>query len=308
NSDMITVTVNSLPNVQANATATVVCAGNMTTLTASGTATTYTWSGSVIDGTAFAPTNTNTYSVTGTDGNNCVNSDVVIVTVNTLPTVQANATATVVCAGQSTTLTGSGATTYTWTTSVVDGVAFAPTATDTYTVTGTDVNNCTNIASVMVTVNSLPATPTVTQAGNVLSSSVSGTSYQWYFNSAAITTNGTSATYTATANGVYQVEVFNASNCSSISATYTVSGMGIASVTAAKNVNVYPNPASSFITVATDTKISLIEMYDISGKVIISEIPSTNTHTIQLNGVEPGIYFLKTEKNNQISVQKIIVR
>ncbi|HKC69606.1 MAG TPA: T9SS type A sorting domain-containing protein, partial [Bacteroidia bacterium] len=244
----------------------------------------------------------------GTDANGCMNSDMITVTVNSLPTVQANATATAVCAGQSTTLSGSGATTYSWTGSITDGTAFTPTVTNTYTVTGTDANNCSNTASVMVTVNSLPATPSVMQTGNVLSSSVTGTSYQWYFNNAAITTNGTSATYTATANGVYQVEVFNAQNCSSISATYTVTNVGIASVSAPKNVNIYPNPASSFITVEADAKITLIEVYDISGKVIISENPSAVSYTIQLNGVEPGVYFLKTEKNSQISIQKIIVR
>ena len=54
------------------------------------------------------------------------------------------------------TLTGGGADTYVWDNGVTDGVAFVPTATTTYTVTGTDTNGCVNTAEVTVTVNDLP--------------------------------------------------------------------------------------------------------------------------------------------------------
>ena len=39
---------------------------------------------------------------------------------------------------------------------VSDGVLFYPTATGTYTVTGTDANGCSNTDAVDVTVNALP--------------------------------------------------------------------------------------------------------------------------------------------------------
>ena len=47
------------------------------------------WDNSVSDGVAFTPVSTATYTVTGTDGNGCENSDQVEVTVNALPTVSA---------------------------------------------------------------------------------------------------------------------------------------------------------------------------------------------------------------------------
>jgi large repetitive protein len=80
----------------------------------------------------------------------------ITVTVNALPSVVANTSASAVCFGNPVTLTGSGADTYTWTGNVTDNVPFTPSTTDTYTVTGTDVNGCVNTASVMVTVNALP--------------------------------------------------------------------------------------------------------------------------------------------------------
>ena len=46
--------------------------------------------------------------------------------------------------------------TYAWDSGVTDGIAFTPTTTATYTVTGTDANGCTATDAVDVTVNALP--------------------------------------------------------------------------------------------------------------------------------------------------------
>ena len=72
-----------------------------------------------------------------------------------LPNVSAGLDAAV-CIGDSVTLVGSGASTYTWDNNVTNAVAFIPTSTLTYKVIGTDVNGCTNTDSIQVTVNDLP--------------------------------------------------------------------------------------------------------------------------------------------------------
>jgi hypothetical protein len=71
-----------------------------------------------------------------------------------LPNVTANASGDSLCTGDLLTLTGGGASTYTWDNSVTNGTPFVPSGTQTYTVTGTDNNNCTNTASVTVVVSS----------------------------------------------------------------------------------------------------------------------------------------------------------
>jgi gliding motility-associated-like protein len=80
------VTVNQLPTVTATSTPSsgAVCIGDNATLNGSGAAS-YIWSGGVTNGTAFAPTTTTTYTVTGTDANGCVNTATTLVTVNQLP-------------------------------------------------------------------------------------------------------------------------------------------------------------------------------------------------------------------------------
>ena len=87
-----------------------------------------------------------------------MNTDQVDVTVNPLPIVSAGVDQTV-CIGASVTLSGSGATSYTWNNGITDGTAFTPAlGTTTYTVTGTDGNGCVNTDQVDVTVNPLPST------------------------------------------------------------------------------------------------------------------------------------------------------
>lgn len=68
-------------------------------------------------------------------------------------TVSAISSADTICVGETVTLNGSGAVSYSWSGGVSNGVAFPPSASATYIVTGTDVNGCTDTASVSVVVD-----------------------------------------------------------------------------------------------------------------------------------------------------------
>ena len=158
NTATVDVLVHELPTVTASVDDAEICLRDQITFTGGG-ADTYTWDEGVIDGELFEPTTaeTTTYTVTGTDGNGCVNTASVDVLVFALPTVTANADPSQVCIGEELTLTGGGATTYVWDNDVEDGIAFEPIlGTTTYTVTGTDDNGCVNTASIDVTVFDLP--------------------------------------------------------------------------------------------------------------------------------------------------------
>jgi GEVED domain/Secretion system C-terminal sorting domain len=231
----VALTVNTLPTVTASASSAAVCVGASTTLTGGG-ASSYTWDNGVTNGVAITPTATLTYTVTGTDVNGCSNTATQTVTVNTLPTVTANASSTSVCAGSSVTLTGGGATSYSWDNGVTNGVAITPAATATYNVTGTDANGCQGTASVAVTVNAqpianLPATISTCNATEVLdagNATLPGVSYLW-------NTGATTQTITASINGNYSVTVTGTGACS-ISDTVNVtlnSGVATANVSAA---------------------------------------------------------------------------
>src|ERR1700757_359552 len=162
----ISVLLNSAsPTVSASASANPICNGNQITLNGSG-ATSYTWTNSVQDGVAFTPANTTTYTVTGVDLSKCSNTSVITVTVFPIPTLSISATSTLVCYGSPETLTASGASTYTWTNSVTNGVAFNPSSDNTYNVTGTDANNCSNSTSIFIQVD-VPNVYTQTTASSI---------------------------------------------------------------------------------------------------------------------------------------------
>jgi len=131
----VTVVPNTVVNAGSNQT---VCEGTPVTLSASG-GSNYLWSNSVVDGVPFNPPVgvTTTYSVTGSGGVGCSNTDFVDVTVVAMPIVNAGSDIAV-CLGQTITLTASGATSYVWDSPVVNGVPFTPPlGTTVYSVVGT---------------------------------------------------------------------------------------------------------------------------------------------------------------------------
>ncbi|MBI2281636.1 MAG: gliding motility-associated C-terminal domain-containing protein [Bacteroidetes bacterium] len=96
-----------------------------------------------------------TYSVIVEVGG-CSDTATFAVTVNSLPTVIVTGDNTI-CNGESTTLTASGGTSYSWNTgSSLDSIVVSPTADSSYVVTVTDANGCVNTANATVTVNNLP--------------------------------------------------------------------------------------------------------------------------------------------------------
>lgn len=182
-----TITINAAPVLTVTPVTSTICAGGSTTLTASG-ATTYTWMpGSLLGATiAVTPTITTTYTVTGANGS-CTNTKTVSVVVSGSPTVNIAPASATVCSGNSTVLTGSGATSYTWMPGSITtaSVSVSPTITTTYTLTGSNGGACVNTKTVQVTVNTTPtvnvvASPTAVCAGSNATITASGaTTYSW---------------------------------------------------------------------------------------------------------------------------------
>lgn len=151
----ITINVNSTPTVSINASSSAVCVGSSATLTAMG-ATNYTWA-PITNTTTSAivtPTGTSTYSVIG-ESNGCSASAAVTVSVNALPVVNTSATPTIICNGNSSTLSATTtATSYTWSNGANSlSTVVSPTTTMSYTLSVSDANNCKSSAVVSVSVS-----------------------------------------------------------------------------------------------------------------------------------------------------------
>jgi len=132
------------------------------------------------------------YVLTGVADQVCLNAaaGTETITVNPLPTVGGGADQAL-CDGETTVLSGTGATTYVWDNGVTDGATFTPpVGTTTYTVTGTDANGCVSTGTVNIDVTAYPAAPGVgPQGGEYCSSfpeippflaSGAAQNFQWY--------------------------------------------------------------------------------------------------------------------------------
>jgi gliding motility-associated-like protein len=176
----VEITVNPLPTVVATPSDETLCSGETSgiVLTSSPAGSTFNWTvlsanvlgaanggGDTIAQTLTSTvTGTSTYSITPTL-NGCVGPmSSVVVTVNPNPTLVTNIGQGTLCVGSSISMDVSGAVNYVWSpatgldTNVGDSVVATPPATQTYFITGTDINNCTSVDSIAITVNPIPVT------------------------------------------------------------------------------------------------------------------------------------------------------
>ena len=218
-----TLTVN--PNPSPNITGTTTfCQGLNYNLSAGVGYASYLWNTGA--GTQLLNVSTSgTYTVTVTAGNGCTASTSTVVTVNPLPTPNITGTPSF-CFGTNTTLNaGAGYVSYLWSNGALTATNTVNTP-NTYTVTVTDANGCSNSDSQVVTVNPLPApsitgTNVICQGQNTSFDAGAGYSgYVWSTGAVTQTVNVGTA-------GIYTVTVTDANGCSK---------------STTRNLTVNPNP------------------------------------------------------------------
>ena len=151
-------TVNASPTVSV-AGASTVCSGGSVALTASG-ANTYSWNTTATTASiSVTPTANISYTVVGTNTAGCSSSAVKSLTVNANPTVSIVSSASLICVGQSASLTPSGASTYTIT---GGSLVISPTVTTSYTVNGTAANGCQGSSTITQNVSPCTGINTIT--------------------------------------------------------------------------------------------------------------------------------------------------
>lgn len=287
--DSVTQVINTLDNpTPPTVTAvgsTTFCNGGSVTLQCSASPN-YSWSSGQTTSSISAITS-GTYSCNAVGVNGCVtpSTNSIAVTVYANPTASITASGpTTFCAGDSVTLTGSGAPNYSWSPTGSTSSTINVNSTGSYTLTVTDSNGCIGTATQSVTVNSLPA-PTINQVGADL---ITGTfsTYQWLLNGSVIPT-ATNQTWTPTSNGNYQVIVTNASGCSDTSSVFVFLSTSVNELSNGQNFSVTKNDGVIYVTLA---KTELVEVYDLLGNLVYSY--TEQYHTIP---VPPGVYLVRNK-------------
>ncbi len=76
----------------------------------------------------------------------------------------------------------------------------------------------------------------------------------------------------------------------------------------ASNLNVYPNPAvNSFAVRIENAENSSLAVFDISGKMVLTEKLTGNETVINISNLSEGLYIVRINQNGNISEQKLIV-
>jgi hypothetical protein len=317
------IVVNPLPNIAVSRTPTLVCVGGASSLNATSSfqspAHTYTWThGGFGSQSVVNPEVLSTYTVAGTNTiTGCVNTQTVSVAVfhpsfTTTPD-------TAICLKGSINLQASGATQFTWQPINVVNVPFvnvSPTVTTIFTVSALSqtVNGlkCTSSQTIQVDIYNNPTVTATSQRSIVcrfesVELYASGAkTYTWVGinqqGDTAIVKPQMETTYTVMGTDIYGCRdtttlLVRFSNCP-----------GFEEHTGQLQVSVFPNPNNGVFTIKGTGEMRLELINELGQAVRTVQLTKTNAHTVHLEGLAPGIYFLHGRQGDAVLTEKIVVQ
>ena len=276
----------------------------------------YTWSTGASTPTIITNT-AGTYSVSVTYGPpQCFAADQIVVTSSPLPNVDLGPDSTY-CANEFVIDAGGDGAIYVWS----DGNSSQTntvTNSGNYSVTVTSDDGC--IAEDDINLTLLEA-PVVDLGENfklcisfnqtqLLSAGNSFSSYLW--STGATTSNivvGSGVTTVGSQN--YSVTVTADNGCEgedAVSVEYSMC-VGIDEDIANSNVNLFPNPANDLVTfTAEGSTIAEVQIFDLTGKMIYSNYPSSSRLEVNTSNYASGTYIVKVITENESATRRLIVQ
>jgi hypothetical protein len=121
------------------------------------------------------------------------------------------------------------------------------------------------------------------------------TNFQWYLGGVAIS-GATNSSYTPAQSGTYTVEADD-NSCHVISQPFSFTSQGIPGLGNNNDVEVYPNPVTSYLTIKAKQPVD-IGIYSLDGKKIKEAM---NAQAIDLSSLAPGIYVARvTDRQGKV--------
>ncbi|HLP51971.1 MAG TPA: T9SS type A sorting domain-containing protein [Chitinophagales bacterium] len=201
--------------------------------------------------------------------------------------------------------TGSGAVTYSSNT-LNDG--------DIIQVEMTSSATCVNQATVIsagkvITVNSLPAAPVISQSGNVLTSSAPAGN-QWYASSQPVS-GAVAQTYTANNSGWYSVSVTDVNGCSSTGDSVYLQYTGINDIDWNTAIDIMPNPFANQFKVRLNSELLAsndwtITVTDALGRVVYERNNLIQENVIDFTHRAAGIYVVSLKNETTLRSYKVV--
>jgi hypothetical protein len=229
------------------------------------------------------------------------------------PSVSIDGNTMSICPGSVINLSASGADTYSWSTGAqTSTIAPTPTTSTAYTVTGTStLTNCRAIAVTSVSVYPLPQVSTAGSGslcnGQTAALAANGAvTYTWQPGNL----NGFLVNVSPTVSTVYTVTGTSSEGCNNTAtASILVTSCVGLKTNAADNagLSVYPNPNHGQFTVEMKNGMNkVIEVTDISGKVISVTVTYDDVTNVDISKYENGIYFVRVQSGDRKEFVKLI--
>ncbi len=74
------------------------------------------------------------------------------------------------------------------------------------------------------------------------------------------------------------------------------------------DVNIYPNPATEYVTIKLSCKMRTVMVYDYTGSKVMEENVNSSSHKMNTSLLSPGIYLFKILTEKGVNVKQIIIK
>ena len=333
--DTVVITVNPLPITNITSSGpTSFCVGDSVILSTA-SVNSYSWTPNGDTTQSVTVFSSGTFTVSVIDSNGCLNSSAdEVVTVYNLPNVSVGSDINL-CNGDSIQLNATGASTYLWNTqstltdSTISSPFAYPSIATNYWVVGEDVNGCkdsdTLIVAISISPSSIVSPPSpndtlyllLPQGGDIqffANLSTNAISYDWDFGDAIGTDNVQNPIYTYTTPGLWTASLITTNGGCKDTAYIDImvfNTNAVSDISSASSINLFPNPANSFISITIDQdnyNLLAIKVFNAVGKQV-SSILKKSLEGVLLNTsrLPSGIYFLQLKIDDEVVVKQFSV-
>lgn len=193
---------------------------------------------------------------------------------------------------------------FTW----IDGITYTQNNNSaTYTYEGGSSFGCDSIVTLNLSIYTI--NNEVQLINNTLTAlQQAGVSYQWVDcdNNNLPIADATSSTYTPSESGNFAVTLSN-ENCTTTSLCTEVTIISVNEVSANTRFSIYPNPTSGIFTLEYNEP-AMLEILDLTGRVVESFIHKGVQSQIDLKNQTSGIYFIRIVTQHQTLTKRLVIQ
>jgi hypothetical protein len=157
-------------------------------------------------------------------------------------------------------------------------------------------------STTLVPFNQTATTPIIFPNGNVLTSSISASAYQWNLNGTPIP-GAITQSWTAQANGSYTLTITDSLGCTATSAPYLIATAGL---TEANLTSIQLRNIADGISISTDgtSSITRVEIFDLAGHLLYNESGLGVSWEISTATWSKGVYIARLTNGSGLQMQQ----